>query len=408
MFSITADRLFEDLEALARFGASEGGGITRRAYAPAYQDASRWLCDRMDAAGLKARVDAVGNVIGRLGPDDGPAVLSGSHIDTVPNGGRYDGAYGVLAALECARTLKEQGAALDHALEVVAFVDEEGAYLNLLGSRAMTGALRADELSRARSEDGVTLLEAMRAAGLDPPRAPEAGRPPADFHCYVELHIEQGPVLERASVPIGIVEGIVGILEVDYTFRGEAGHAGTTPMDLRHDALRSAADFITRTYVKLPPRLDASARVTFGSLTVEPNASNVIPEEVRLRQELRDLSPERLNALFEESREIAAAVAREQTVHLSVSKASFDAPARMSERVAGRIEEACDRLGLTSRRMSSGAGHDAQVLAGVCDTGMIFVPSHKGQSHRADEWTDPKDLERGANLLLHALTALAD
>jgi hydantoinase/carbamoylase family amidase len=217
-------RLLADLEALARFGHTARGGVSRRAFSPAYMGAQAWLLDRV-RAGLDARLDPIGNVVGRVGPP-GPAVL-GSHIDTVPEGGPLDGAYGVLAALECARTVVEAGLVPRRALEIVAFVDEEGAYLSLLGSRGMVGRLTAEELATAIDPDGHALAEAMRAAGLDPGTALAAARRADALVAYVELHIEQGPLLERLGVPIGVVEGIVGIAETDYHFLGAADHAGT-------------------------------------------------------------------------------------------------------------------------------------------------------------------------------------
>ncbi len=250
---INRNRLLDDIATLAEFGAHDGGGITRRAYSPAYVEARDWLAHRMEDAGLAVRCDAVGNLIGRLGPGAGPAVLSGSHIDTVPGGGRLDGAYGVLAALECARTIHATKTGLAQALEVVAFVEEEGAFLNLLGSRAMAGEVTASEIEGAHGEDGTGLCDAMVRAGHDPARFAEAQRAPGEIAAYLELHIEQGPVLEAEALQIGIVEGIVAILGLDYDFTGEPGHAGTTPMTLRRDALKGAAAFISRAYAELAP-----------------------------------------------------------------------------------------------------------------------------------------------------------
>jgi N-carbamoyl-L-amino-acid hydrolase len=402
---VDAGRLLADLDALSRFGRQAAGGVTRRAFSPAHAAAQGWLRDRMRVAGLEARVDSVGNLVGRVGPP-GPAVLAGSHIDTVPEGGTLDGAYGVLAALECARVIVERGLPLSTALEVVAFADEEGAYLSLLGSRGMAGRLTSEEVRAATAAEGGRLVEAMAAAGLDPEEALAARRAPGDLRAYVELHIEQGPVLERLGVPIGVVEGIVGIAEIDYRFVGAADHAGTTPMALRRDALRAAAAFITHAHERFAARSSEHARMTFGAVQVRPNVPNVVPRETLLRQELRDLSTEGLTRLGQESGALAREIAAGHGVEVHIHQASLDEPAIMSPTMIRRIHAACERLGFPCRPMPSGAGHDAQVMALICETGMIFVPSHGGASHRPDEWTDPGALERGANVLLQTLLDL--
>jgi hydantoinase/carbamoylase family amidase len=287
-----ARRILRDLKALSAIGGAAAGGVDRPAFSLAYSEAVAWLAELARRAGLRVRQDAAGNLIARLGPPDAPAVVCGSHIDSVPGGGIYDGTLGVLAGLECARALADRAAGLTKALEVVAFVDEEGAYLSLLGSRAMAGDLDPGELAAAHGRDGRSLAAAMRQAGLDPRRVLEAARPASDITAYVELHIEQGPVLESTSCDIGIVTDIVGLHAAELTFLGEANHAGTTPLSLRKDAFRAAAQAVTECFDLVESAFPADTRLTYGEVALAPGASNVVPGEVRLT--VRSPRPARL------------------------------------------------------------------------------------------------------------------
>lgn len=399
-------RLLGDLRSLARIGCQQSGGITRRAFSPEYQDAVRWLLERMREARLAPWVDAAGNVFGRLGPRDAKAVIAGSHIDTVPDGGWLDGAYGVLAALECARALQEADIQLRHALEVAAFADEEGSYLSLLGSRAVVGALGEAEVSAARDGRGMPLEQAMRQCGLDPARLHEARRDPAGFHAYLELHIEQGPVLEQRGVRIGVVEGIAGILLNQYRFTGSADHAGTTPIELRRDALRCAAQFITTIYERVV-QSGHDVRVTFGALDVLPGATNVVPRSARLMQEIRSLDTRLIEEWSAVSQHIAANIGTRLGIDVDVVRVTYDEPVSLSEPVIHEVEGGCDEAGIPWLRMTSGAGHDAQSFAHCCPTGMIFVPSRRGASHRPDEETAEADLGLGAEVLMRTVRRLA-
>lgn len=403
---ISRERLLGDLERLAQFGALPQGGLHRRAFSPDFEAAVSWLMERMTAAGLAARRDAAGNVIGRLGEVGVPALLAGSHIDTVPGGGAYDGALGVLAALECARVLAEAGLPPGRAFEVVAFADEEGAYGNLYGSRAMLGEVGEDELAAAQSLEGETLAQALEQIGLSLAGVKAAGRSPREIAGYLELHIEQGPVLEQGGEQIGIVEGIVGILSADIVFTGRADHSGTTPLPLRKDAFRAAADYMTRAYAAFEAAAGPDMRLSFGAVEVEPNAGNVVPAKAHLRQEIRGLATADIEALYTANEKLAVQVAEDHGLAVDSAPQTLDPPATMAPSMMGTIEAACGDLGYSARCMPSGAGHDAQVMAQVTDAGMIFVPSKGGASHRSDEWTAPADLERGANVLLQTLVRL--
>jgi N-carbamoyl-L-amino-acid hydrolase len=291
-------------------------------------------------------------------------------------------------------------------LEVAAFSDEEGRFYGLFGSRALTGSLDPVLAERLTDPAGLALPEAMRRAGFDLARAPEARRDPRGIAAYVELHIEQGPWLEAGEVPIGVVEGIVGIRRFRLTFVGQPDHAGTTPMDLRRDAFFTAAEYATKSR-ELVVRDQGRAVTTVGVVDVRPGVPNIVPERAALLQELRDPDPIVLDRLASRMLQTARRVARARGLVLEVEHLMRAEPVRMSPRIQTLIEAAAEGLGLTTRRMPSGAGHDAQILAAVTDAGMIFVPSQGGRSHRPDEWTDWPAIERGANVLLHTLLRLA-
>lgn len=400
--------LMQDLAELAQFGAQPGGGITRPAYSDAYRAAQDWLVARMAEAGLAVRVDGAGNIIGRLGPATGPAVVCGSHIDTVPDGGAYDGALGVLAGVAVARVLAARGDSLPMAFEVIAFSDEEGAYLGEAGARAMTGSLDMDEVLNARSADGTPMVEAIGAFGLDPMGLAGASRPAADFHAYLELHIEQGPVLDAAGLDIGVVESIVGLHTSELTFAGQASHAGTTPAPMRRDAFRAAAEAVAACFERVESCFPPEARLTFGRAEVLPGATNVVPARVVLSREIRAGSEALIASVVEETGEIAKGIAETHGVGLTLRTVSREAPAAMSETLVKVIETECRRAKVRFRRMPSGAGHDAQILAQHCPTAMIFVPSRDGISHNPDEHTDPAQIETGAKVLLATILQLME
>ena len=404
---IDLGRFRRDVEALAAIGRDPTGGISRPAWSPAHEEARAWLVAQLSAAGLATRVDPAGNVFGRLGKGT-PVVMTGSHIDTVPRGGPLDGALGVLAGLECLRTIAASGVRPSRALEVAAFTDEEGRFYGFFGSRAMTGSLDRKLAERLSDPVGLALPEAMRRAGFELARAPEARRDPQEIAAYVELHIEQGPWLEAADLPIGVVEGIVGIRRFRLTFVGQPDHAGTTPMDRRKDAFLTAAEYATKSRELVVRGGEGRAVTTIGVVDVRPGVSNIVPERAALVQELRDSEPTVLERLTSRTLQAARRVARRRGLVLETEHLMRADPVRMSPRIQTVIESAAASLGLPTRRMPSGAGHDAQVLAAVADAGMIFVPSQGGRSHRPDEWTDWPALERGANVLLGTLLRLAD
>lgn len=400
---VDADRLLAMMSALARFGDTGDGGVHRLAYTETDLEARAWVARKMAEAGLEVRVDAAGNLLGRRpGTADLPPILVGSHIDTVPHGGAYDGALGSLAALEVAWTLEDRGLRTRHPLEVVIFQNEEG---GLVGSEALVGELSRDALDR-ESQSGKTLGEGIAFLGGDPDRLSEAAQKPGDVAAYLELHIEQGAVLEETGTDIGVVEGIVGIDWWDVTVTGHANHAGTTPMDRRRDALLAAARFVdavNRVVTSEPGRQVG----TVGRIEASPGAPNVIPGRVEVSLELRDLDAGKIDRLSRRIRAEAEDIAEATGTEITFEDQELGIePALTDERIQRAVEEAAAALGLSSMRMPSGAGHDAQSLAALGPIGMVFIPSVGGISHSPQEHSKPEDVVNGANVLLRTLLAI--
>lgn len=407
MLRINLARLRQDLEDLGEIGRTPEGGVWRSSFSEADLEARRWYLQRLQDAGLQHWVDAAGNMYGRVG-EGSPAVIAGSHIDSVPNGGRFDGALGVMAAFECLRTIKDHGVHTKLPIEAVAFTDEEGRFGGFVGSYALIGQMPYEEVMRRRDLRGVPLAEAMHAVGLDPARITEARRDPNDIKAYVELHIEQGPILESLHVPIGVVQGIVAGSRTWITFRGRADHAGTTPMSMRQDAFLGAAEFGLRARDMVLTEGSGTTVGTVGVLELKPGASNIVPESAFLTLDLRDISWDLLQRLLERTRLIAHEVAGKWGLEVTVERMRVSEPAQMSPHLQAIIDEAAKELGLKTHWMNSGAGHDAQVMAKIAPAGMIFVPSRQGRSHSPAEHTDWDQIENGANVLLHTLLRLAN
>ena len=404
-------RLKDRLLALARFGALPGGGVTRMCWSPPHEQARAWLLGELKTAGLATWVDPAGNVFGGLGLErvsaDAPVILTGSHIDTVPEGGILDGALGVIAGLECLHAIRESTARPARPLAVAAWSDEEGRYGSLFGSRAFCGRLDAAAIATMAAVDGDRLVDAMGRAGFDARRAPESAAPRGSVAAYVELHIEQGARPEEAGLPIGVVDSIVGVRRTRVVFHGQADHAGTTPMERRRDAFLAAADYALKARDLVVARGSGRAVTNFGVVHVHPGASNIVPGRAELVHELRDPDREVLERLARDCEALAGEVAAARGITLELRPMSATLPAPCAPRVQAAIEAACASLGLASQRLYSAAGHDAQNLAGVTDSGMIFIPSRGGRSHRVDEMSDWDAVERGANVLLHTLLRLA-
>jgi N-carbamoyl-L-amino-acid hydrolase len=398
---VDAGRIEQRILELARFGANPEGGVSRVAFSDADIEGRRYVVFLMRAAGLDVRIDAAGNILGRrAGKAEGlPPILFGSHIDSVPEGGNYDGDVGVMAAIECAQVLDENGIATRHPLEIVVFTDEEG---GLVGSRGMLGVLSPEALEIV-SHSGKTIRQGLRDIGGDPDHLERAVRQAGEVAAYLELHVEQGAVLDADGIDIGIVQGIVGIEWWDVTLEGSANHAGTTPMDRRRDALLAAARLITAVN-EVATGVPGRQVGTVGRIEAEPGAPNVIPGRAVMSLELRDLSMDKIDALYGRIAERARAIEAESGVKITFTPLDVTATAAPTdERIRRLIEESAEGLGLTHRHMPSGAGHDAQEMARIAPVGMIFVPSVDGISHSPKEFTRPADMANGANVLLQTI-----
>lgn len=406
---IDSARLRARIERLSLFGRPAGGGfdagVSRVAYSDADIAARAWLQEEIRAAGLVPRVDPAGNIFARWGPQSGPPILFGSHIDSVPSGGNFDGDLGTLAALEVIQACQRAGIATRHPLEMVLWAHEESTAFGhgTAASRIVAGELPAGVLGH--EWNGLRRADGIRRLGGDPARIEEAVRTPGTWHAYLELHIEQGGSLEAAAVPIGVVEGIVAIHRYDVVVTGFANHAGTTPMAERRDALLAAADLVRAVREIVTARVGRHVG-TVGRLEVTPNSPNVIPGQVTLSVELRDLSEATLDSLAEEIRARGVVIARETQTEITMRRASRNPPAPAHKGVQAAIARAADAARLEARYLPSGAGHDAQMIAALCPMGMIFVPSIGGISHSPLERTTWEDCARGAGVLLASVLAL--
>ena len=398
--ALDANRLNANIKALSAFGANPQGGVSRVAYSDFDRAGRAYVMDLMRAAGLDARVDFAGNIFGRRAGTDAALkpIVFGSHVDSVPDGGNFDGTVGSLSAIEVAQSLAEGRVRTRHPIEVVVWANEEG---GLYGSRSVSGQLKAPELDN-RTWSGKTVAEGMTFLGGAPSRIDEVRRQHGDIAAYIELHIEQGGTLERDAINIGVVEGIVGIRRWDVTVTGMQNHAGTTPMDQRHDAMLAAARFVDM--VNRVVRAEPGRQVgTVGRLEAFPGAPNVIPGRVVCTLELRDVDASKTQRIFDAIAGEAKHVGEANGTTFDFKASHEDAPALSDPAIRAIIDDAAKELKLTTRHMPSGAGHDAQAMAQLGPMGMIFVPSIGGISHSPKEFSTASDIERGARVLMGAV-----
>jgi beta-ureidopropionase / N-carbamoyl-L-amino-acid hydrolase len=402
---IDLDRLLGRLDRLAEIGTIEGGGVCRLALTPEDRAGRDRVLNWMRELGLEVTIDRIGNVVGvRPGRSPGPPVMTGSHIDTVRTGGRYDGNLGVLAGLEVIQTLNDAGIETEHPLAVAFFTNEEGARFapDMMGSLVYAGGMSVDQARAVEGIDGQTVGECLDAIGY----AGEAECGAPAVRAFVELHVEQGPVLEREGLTIGAVEQVQGISWTEFTIRGVSNHAGTTPMRLRNDAGYAAAAIACE--VRRIARDFGGDQVgTVGMLELQPDLVNVIANHARLTVDLRNTDESRLQQAETRLAAFVEQLAGEEGVEIAARRLARFEPVDFDESVIARVEASARNLGHSVRRMPSGAGHDAQMLARVCPAGMIFVPSVGGISHNVREYTAPEDIAAGANVLLHTLLELA-
>jgi allantoate deiminase len=389
------------IDGLDQFNATPDRGTTRLTYSPEFRQASDYLRGQMEAAGLVVREDAVGNLIGRLegrNPELAP-LLIGSHFDSVPNGGKFDGQAGVIAGIEIAVLINERGLTPERPVEFIAMIEEEGTRFGggLLASRILTGKVDMEQLLTFADDDGVTVAEAMQAYGLDPARAHEAVREAGSVHAFLELHIEQGPVLENSGDDVAIVDRIVGLGQLKATFRGQAGHAGTTPMNARRDALVGAVSALSQ-LPELARRIGEDAVLTVGKMEVHPGGANVIPDKVIFTADIRAPKDTVVRALLDQARDVIER-AGGNDLSVDVEQQIYITPVPLSAQMHERLQYHANALGLKSRTMVSGAGHDAMIMADFAPTGLVFVPSRNGISHAPEEWTDYDQLAKGVDVL---------
>lgn len=408
---VNIDRIRQHIEALARFTTTPGAGSTRLSYTPEYRQACDYIAAQGRRLGLTVRYDAIGNLRARLDGRDpaAPAVMVGSHLDTVIHGGDFDGILGVVSGLEVVETLLEQGSQPLHPIEVINFVEEEGTTFRcpLAGSKAITGYLGVTELQALKNEAGQSLYEAARAFGVDPDRLAADRLEPGSVKAMLELHIEQGAVLEAEHLPVGIVEHIAGSESHRVRLQGRANHAGTTPMHLRYDALAGAAEMIlaVERIAGEPDRPHTVA--TVGRIQCVPNAANVIPGRVEFSIDVRDVDEACITAAAASISEAVQAIAARRQLGCETELTGKSSPQPLARNLIEQLAALAGQLDIPYRRMPSGALHDAAMMTRVTDVAMIFVPSIDGRSHTPRERTDYADIAYGANLLLAMVGKLA-
>lgn len=402
--TINGDRLNESINRLAKIGKQSSGSIRRLAFSPEDFQARYLVQQWMVEAGMAVRTDAAGNLIGRYAGqyDHAPALATGSHIDTVPSGGKYDGVLGVLAGIEVVRTLREQNLRLNHPLEVIVFTDEE---TTMIGSQAMAGTVLLNSPERYQPKAGQAIEPSLEAIGGNWDELINAKRSNQEIAAFVELHVEQGVVLERTGLDIGVVQGVVGIRRKIITITGQANHAGTTPMDMRQDALVAAAEVVLAVR-DLAREMPSQPVATVGYLTVSPNSVNTVPGKVELSVDMRDLDKACLDEMVECLQQRLQEIAADTATQIEMVPLLCVEPTPAVPQIQNTIASVCEQLGLSYCYLPSRAGHDSLELGRITDMGMIFVPSQAGVSHSEAEYTSPEQCTQGANILLHTLLQL--
>lgn len=404
-------RLELDLEKLATFTATPGEGVTRFSFTREDRLAREYIKEQMLFAGLTVSEDAAGTVVGRRAGrnTDGPVVMVGSHFDSVKNGGPFDGPAGIATALEIARLLSEHNIITELPLEFVALIEEEGGRFGggLFGSRAMTGKVSTHELATFKDAQGITIAAAMTDFGFNPNNISQAIRQPHQVKAFLELHIEQGPVLEAAQIDVGIVDTVVGIAEYEVTLTGRPDHAGTTPMRMRADALVAAADII-KLANKLAIACGEGTVATVGTISAYPGAANIVPGQVKLTLDIRSVEQAHIDFIADRVKELLTALPQTHSIYAAMTPKVTIPPVKLSPIIGDIMTTEASSRAITTRSMLSGAGHDAMVMASIADVGLIFVPSKNGRSHCPEEWTDYEQLKKGVDVMLGTLLRLAE
>jgi beta-ureidopropionase / N-carbamoyl-L-amino-acid hydrolase len=408
--TIDKRRLMRDLNAIGRIGIGDHGSVTRLVFSIKELRSRQVLIHLMRQAGLKIHVDAIGNIFGRLDGADpkAPALLAGSHLDTVIHGGKYDGPVGVIGALEAVRTIRENKITLRAPLEVVCFIGEESSRFGFstLGSSLVAGKVHPKDLTNAVDAQGTKLADVLSSLGISPRNLSRLARDPKSMKAYLELHIEQGPILEAKAKRIGLVTSIAAPSRFKVIFTGQADHSGTTPMEMRKDALVAAAQLIE--YVEKICRKFSSmekGRVvgTVGAMKIEPGVINAVPGRAELSIDIRSTSAQAKDKVARLVKQRGAAIARDRGIAIEVLNIRAEEPVPLDKRLLRITRQLCDEKAIDYEIMPSGAGHDAMQMAKITPAGMIFIPSRRGISHNPLEWTDPDDIALGAQLLMETM-----
>ena len=401
-------RIEGHIDTLSAFTATPGKGTTRLTYSPEDLQARQYIKTKMEEYGLTVREDGFGNIFGRLEGtfNDAPSVLVGSHFDSVPNGGSYDGPAGVVAGLEVAALFAQNKLTPKYPLEVIALVEEEGSRFGggLLGSRGIVGLLDEEGFNSLKDKDGIYAIDAMKEIGLDPSLPKK--RDPKTMKAYLELHIEQGPILEEKGIPIGVVEAIVGLTQLEVTVKGQAGHAGTTPMDRRADALVTAAKMIAQ-FPDLAESEGEGTVITTGRLNVFPNGANVIPDRTVFTADIRSGKEENVLNVIQKVKDLAVFYSK-QGIEVSVEQLLYIQPKEMNKDIVSLLKRKSGELEIPRCSINSGAGHDAMVFSDFTDVGMLFIPSKDGLSHCPEEWSDSMHIANAVQVLYEAAKKLTE
>ncbi|MCP1338433.1 Zn-dependent hydrolase [Idiomarina sp. M1R2S28] len=405
MLSINADRLKKSVLELSKIGYNETDhGMYRWGFTDADMEARRWMMEQAKAEGFKTFMDGAGNVFFGIGDySKKPAVLTGSHLDTVPAGGIFDGALGVLAGFEVLRSIKENDVKLAHPVWVVGTAEEEGRFGGMMGSQAIAGVLNPDWLMSAHDADNVYLKDAMAAHGMDVMDALDAAWPPERLKAFYELHIEQGPVLFQKEITIGAVEGISGVFKWIVHLKGKADHAGTAPMNMRSDAFMGLADFAHEIERIIAEDGTDKTRITVGKVDLKPGSPHTVPGEAVFTIVGRDMSNDVMKELADSCNKALSAIARKHRLKFEYEQVSWLNPQACSEKLTKQIEDKAKARNYSCLKMPSGAGHDAQFFTEITESGLIFIPSVNGVSHAPDEWSHWHDVEAGCNILFDCI-----
>lgn len=413
--SINRRRLLRDLNAVSRIGIGDHGGVTRLVFSIKELRSRQFLIHLMRQAGLRVHIDRIGNIFGRLNGANAtaPAVLAGSHLDTVLHGGKFDGTMGVIGALEAVRTLKEQRVELRSPVEVVCFVGEESSRFgySTLGSSLVAGEVHGADLSNATDAHGTKLEDILASLGIYRSNLRSMRRDPSSVKAYLELHIEQGPILEAKKKPIGVVTSIAAPTRFKVVFTGQADHSGTTPMEMRKDALVAASEMIValEKTCRRYSRMEKGRVVgTVGAMKIEPGVINAIPGKAELSVDIRSITASAKTRVVRLVHAKIHEIARRRRLRVEILPIREENPVPLAKRLVDLLKDCCEVKGIAYEIMPSGAGHDAMQMAKIAPAGMLFIPSRRGISHSPLEWSDPEDICLGTQLLLDAIVRVAN